>query len=264
MINAKPSYRSQSLSVIIPVRNVENMIEGVLQQLIEGLRGNRVNFIILDNRSTDRTQQKVNSAIAIFQRDPNYTFDFVLNSENLGYGGSLKKGLRMAKASNSDWIVVAHGDDQANWSAITKTMTQTASYSNHDLIITSRFMPGSNVENYSTQRKIGNYVFRSLTNMLLKTDMSDPGAAILMIKKETLDLVWIISLREDYLFHPGLNIIFYKSNLKISEIPMNWKDASHPGEIKLIRYGLNLFTFLLRVYARKTFFKLDWVDSVAK
>jgi glycosyltransferase involved in cell wall biosynthesis len=264
LIGAKPPHRSQSLSVVIPVRNVENMIEGVLQQLIEGLKGNRVNFIILDNRSTDRTQQKVNTAIAIFQRDPNYTFDFVLNSENLGYGGSLKKGLRMAKASNSEWIVVAHGDDQANWNAITKTMIQTASYSNHDLIITSRFMPGSNVENYSTQRKIGNYVFRTLTNLLLKTNMSDPGAAILMIRKETLELVWINSLREDYLFHPGLNIIFYKSNLRIKEIPMNWKDASHPGEIRLIRYGMNLFAFLMRVYARKTFFKLNWVDSVAR
>lgn len=259
-----PSYHGKSISVVIPVRNVENMIEGVLQQLIEGLEGHQVNFIILDNRSTDRTQQKISGAIAIFQSNPNYTFNFLLNSENLGYGGSLKKGLRLAKASNSEWIMVAHGDDQANWNAISKKMTQSASSSNHDLIITSRFMAGSNVQNYSLQRKIGNYAFRSLTNKLLKTTMSDPGAAILMIRKDRIDLEWIDSLREDYLFHPGLNIIFYKSNLKINEIPMNWKDASHPGEIKLIRYGVTLFAFLFRVYARKRFLRLNWVNSVAK
>ncbi len=258
------SHHSQSISVVIPVRNVEGMIEGVLHQLIEGLNGHKVNFVILDNRSTDQTKQKINGTIAIFQGNPNYTFEFVLNSENLGYGGSLKKGLRMASAGNSDWIMVAHGDDQANWNAITKTMTQTASSSNHDLIITSRFMAGSNVENYSLQRKIGNYAFRTLTNKLLKTKMSDPGAAILMIRKDKLELEWITSLREDYLFHPGLNIIFYKSNLKINVIPMNWKDASHPGEIKLIRYGVTLFAFLFRVYVRKTFFNLNWVSAVAK
>jgi hypothetical protein len=44
---------------------------------------------------------------------------------------------------------------------------------------------------------------------------------------------------------------------------MNWKDASHPGEIKLVRYGVALLAFLLRVYARKTFLKLNWVNSVA-
>jgi hypothetical protein len=98
----------------------------------------------------------------------------------------------------------------------------------------------------------------------MKTKMSDPGAAIIAIKSEKLILRWISDLRNDYLFHPGLNIIFFTSNLSISEIPMNWRDASHPGEIKLIKYGFSLMKFIVLAFANRKIRKYSWIESVAR
>ena len=102
-----------------------------------------------------------------------------------------------------------------------------------------------------------------ITNNLMKTKMSDPGAAIIAIKSEKLILKWISDLRSDYLFHPGLNIIFFTSDLSILEIPMSWRDASQPGEIKLIKYGFSLMKFIILVFVSRNVRKYSWVESVA-
>jgi dolichol-phosphate mannosyltransferase len=261
---ATSDQKSTSICVVIPVRNVEKMIGKVLHEIIEALKFYKIEILILDNASNDRTKENVYRVFQLFENKENLSLRYILNEMDLGYGGSLKKGLTLAKSSGYQWIMIAHGDDQADWSSITSLILATLKSNKYDLIITSRFMRGSHIENYSLQRKLGNYFFRIVTNKLMKTKMSDPGAAIIAIKSEKLILRWISDLRNDYLFHPGLNIIFFTSNLSISEIPMNWRDASHPGEIKLIKYGFSLMKFIVLAFANRKIRKYSWIESVAR
>ena len=251
-----------SLCIVIPVRNVEKMISKVLNDLIETVNSHKVKIILLDNASNDKTKENILEVFQLHKGNKSLSLSYILNEENLGYGGSVKKGLKMAKASRYQWIMIAHGDDQADWVTVTGLILRALRSSKYDLVVTSRFMSGSYIQNYSLQRKLGNFFFRMLTNKLLKTRMTDPGAAILAIKKEKLDLRWISNLRSDYLFHPGLNILFFTSDLLIKEVPINWRDASHPGEIKLINYGINLMKFIIFVYVYRTAHRSNWLESV--
>ena len=253
-----------SICVVIPVRNVEKMIGKVLHEIIEAINFHKIEILILDNASNDRTKESVYRVFQLFESKENLSLRYILNEMDLGYGGSLKKGLTLAKSSGCQWIMIAHGDDQADWSSITSLILATLKSNKYDLVVTSRFMRGSHIENYSLQRKLGNYFFRMITNNLMKTKMSDPGAAIIAVKSEKLILRWISDLRNDFLFHPGLNIIFFTSDLSISEIPMNWRDASQPGEIKLIKYGFSLMKFIILVFVSRNVRKYSWTESVAR
>jgi glycosyltransferase involved in cell wall biosynthesis len=252
-----------SLCIVIPVRNVDRMIYKVLYDIIETVKVHKTQILLLDNESNDKTKDKVLEVFQLFEHNRNLSLHYIRNEKNLGYGGSLKKGLELAKSSEYQWIMIAHGDDQADWATTTDSILRTLQMCKYDLVVTSRFMPGSIIENYSLQRKLGNYFFRMITNKLCKTRMTDPGAAIIAIKREKLVPEWISKLRNDYLFHPGLNIIFFTSGLVIKEIPMNWKDASQPGEIKLIKYGISLMKFVIMVSLHRSIYKSNWIESVS-
>jgi hypothetical protein len=252
-----------SLCIVIPVRNVERMIHKVLYDIIESVKVHKIQILLLDNESNDKTKDNVLEVFQLFEHNRNLSLNYIRNDKNLGYGGSLKKGLELAKSSEYQWIMIAHGDDQADWAKTTELILKTLQTSKYDLVVTSRFMDGSIIENYSLQRKLGNYFFRIITNKLCKTRMSDPGAAIIAIKREKLMPRWIDNLRNDYLFHPGLNIIFFTSDLVIKEIPMNWKDASQPGEIKLIKYGISLMKFIVVASIYRNVYKSNWIESVS-
>ena len=251
-----------SLCIVIPVRNVEKMIGKVLHDLISALSDNKTQIIVLDNASDDDTKRNIKDIFKLFERHRNLSLNYILNDRDLGYGGSVKKGFEIAKTTECEWIIIAHGDDQADWQSVVSLMLGTIRNEKCDLVVTSRFMAESRIENYSFQRRAGNYFFRLLTNKLLKTSMSDPGAAIIAIKSEKLNLNWISILKNDYLFHPGLNVIFYTSSLKIKEIPMNWRDASQPGELKLIKYGFSLLKFIGLIFLQRKFFKSNWIDAI--
>jgi glycosyltransferase involved in cell wall biosynthesis len=253
----------ESLCIVIPVRNVEKMIRKVLYDIIENVKVHKTQILLLDNESNDKTKDNVLEVFQLFEHNRNLSLSYIRNEKNLGYGGSLKKGLELAKSSEYQWIMIAHGDDQADWAKTTDLVLKTIQTCEYDLVVTSRFMPGAIIENYSLQRKLGNYFFRIITNKLCKTRMSDPGAAIIAIKREKLVPGWVNNLRNDYLFHPGLNIIFFTSGLVLKEIPMNWKDASQPGEIKLIKYGISLMKFIIVASLHRYIYKSNWIESVS-
>ena len=48
-----------SICVVIPVRNVEKMIGKVLYEIIEALKFYKIEILILDNASNDRTKENV-------------------------------------------------------------------------------------------------------------------------------------------------------------------------------------------------------------
>ena len=251
-----------SICIIIPVRNVEKMIGKVLLDVLSAVSDNKIHILVLDNSSNDDTRRNVTDTFKLFEQNTNLKLNYILNENDLGYGGSVKKGFEIAKKTQCEWIMIAHGDDQADWESVISLMLNTIRNKKCDLVVTSRFMDESRIENYSFQRKAGNYFFRLVTNKLFKTSMSDPGAAIIAINREKLDLNWINILKNDYLFHPGLNVIFYTSSLKIKEIPMNWRDASQPGELKLIKYGLSLLKFISLIYFQRKFLKSTWIDAI--
>ncbi len=91
------------ITVVIPCYNEAKSLKELIKQLLEV--GNNINFIILDNGSTDNTQEILKSVCI-----PD-NIQLIKKKINTGYGAGIKYGLKMVKTEYSGWM---HGDLQQN------------------------------------------------------------------------------------------------------------------------------------------------------
>lgn len=91
------------ITVVIPCYNEDKSLEELFKQL-EAV-GNIINFIVLDNGSTDNTQEILKTLTI-----PG-NIQVVKKKINTGYGAGIKYGLKRVKTEYSGWM---HGDLQQN------------------------------------------------------------------------------------------------------------------------------------------------------
>ena len=98
--------------LFIPAYNCENQIQRVLKQLDEQILKYIDKVLIINNRSTDSTEEKAISYIK--ENKLNDKISVLRNAENYGLGGSHKVAFKYAIDNNYDYVIVLHGDDQGN------------------------------------------------------------------------------------------------------------------------------------------------------
>jgi glycosyltransferase involved in cell wall biosynthesis len=236
--------QNKNILIIIPVRNVAEMISETLALVNESDAASKSKVLIIDNKSDDNTVAKITNYIEINSKNNN--FETIVNHENLGYGGSLKKGLNKAISENFNWTIVIHGDNQTDWKVILNQFVQLIETNEFDIISTTRFSANSDVSKYSKIRIMGNQFFRILTKWCTNLEISDPGVAIMAFKTSLIKDLDLNKIHEGYMFHPQLNIMIFEKQNKFKEIPMYWQDAKQKESFNLISYGLNLSGFLLK------------------
>ena len=97
--------------LFIPGYNCEKQIVRVLGQLDEGIMSFLTGVIVVNNRSTDETEE----AVAAFMREhPKMPVTLLRNQDNYGLGGSHKVAFRYAIDHGYDYVIVLHGDDQGD------------------------------------------------------------------------------------------------------------------------------------------------------
>ena len=138
--------------VICPTYNSENSIVKIFESFDDSFWSKIEKFLIIDNASTDRT-------IGIIERNQmKYgKLDLKKNIENIGYGGSIKIGMRYFLDSEYDHLLLLHSDDQTDWNRISHELISNSE--NLDFQITSRFDVKSNLQGYSRIRVFGNFFF---------------------------------------------------------------------------------------------------------
>src|SRR6185503_21043411 len=94
-------------SIIIPAYNEEESIVSVIDEIRNHLKQAELDFpiIVVDDGSTDQTSQKAESrGVTVLRHD-----------ENIGYGASLKTGIRYAE---TEWVIIIDADGTYPASAI--------------------------------------------------------------------------------------------------------------------------------------------------
>lgn len=109
---------SQKLSVVVAARNEENTLEPALKNL-QKIDGNWIEFIVVNDRSTDRTFEILKKTSAI---DPRFKILSIedLPSGWLGKNHALEVGARHA---SHDWILFTDADVIHNKEVILKTLS---------------------------------------------------------------------------------------------------------------------------------------------
>ena len=160
-----PRHRVSRIIVVLPAYNEEANIGNLLRRIFESLTDEHLGFsiIVVDDGSSDRTHQILEE----------YGRDFPLmihrHAENQGLGATIRDGLREAAAVASERdIVITMDADESHTPGLMIRMIRMIR-EGYDVVIASRYQPGSRVYGLSMNRRIVSRAASLLMRVLFPT-----------------------------------------------------------------------------------------------
>ena len=234
------------VSIIIPLRNEEDVVKKIITQLKNELKNLPYEIIFINDFSTDNTSQVVKEMI---KNESNIN---LYNNEKKGLGGAITHGINK---STGESICIMMSDLSDSINDLNKYYNIIKN-ENVDAVFGSRFIEGSKISNYPKKKLILNRVFNLITKILFVSDYNDFTNAFKIYKKEALIKTFpLVSESFNVFLELPLKIISRKMMYKI--IPISWenrKEGNSKFDIKELR-AKYLFTliycFLEKMLLRK-------------
>ena len=166
--------------VIIPAFNEQEALVGVLAELraLPAIEGVTIETVVVDDGSADRTSEVARQGGARVLR----------LCRNIGSGGAVQSGLRLARREVFDLAVQCDGDGQHPPSEIAKLV---ANANGADLVIGTRFIDNATFRS-TPLRRLGIWWLRGVLRFVARVRISDPtsgfrlyGARALALFDET-------------------------------------------------------------------------------
>ena len=197
-----------SFSIIIPIFNEKKNIISLLRKIISSIRDLKYELIIIDDSSTDGSQNviekfiKKKSYIKLIKRTK-YPRDLSLSC------------IRGFEKSNNKFILVMDGDGQHHPKYI-KRMLKKMNNRNLDFVIGTRNLFSEKFEGLSYLRKKSSQLIIILINFLFGNITKDPMSGFFIFRKK------VYLEYKHKLYKKGYKILFdlitSKKNLNISDI----------------------------------------------
>jgi glycosyltransferase involved in cell wall biosynthesis len=240
-----PDHLLGAVSIVVPTYNTGPVIPDVLRTLVAQTGGVVDEILVIDNASTDGTPEIVRALIAAEPAIARHV-RLLENPQNLGYGGSIKRGFGEL-VGRSEYIAVMHSDAQCDSGPTVRDMVAAfAQDPTPDVVLASRFLDEAQTRDYSLARRLANIFFNAFTRTLSGLHMSDAGTGIMLVRAEALGRMPYDRLTSGYQFHPQLNLLIYDDpRLVIAEVPLAWRDAEVGVKFSLTGYALTLTRMLL-------------------
>ena len=207
------------VSFVIPALNEEGIVGKTIKSIpvneIEEA-GYEVEIIVINNNSTDNTEQEAKDAGAT-----------VFLETNRGYGNAYKRGF---KEATGDIIIMGDADG-------TYPLEQSMEFINYivedncDFVIGSRF-DGSIEEGAmpALHQYIGNPMLTKMLNILFHSDYSDTHCGMRAFTREAIDKLELKAPGMEFAIE--MVIEASEKNLKIKEVPISYRKRGG-GEAKL-------------------------------
>ncbi len=143
-------------TLIIPALNEEGCIGKTIKEVP---RDYVDEIIVVDGHSTDNTGQEARNALG-----PNDQF---IEQKREKFGGAIYDGLDLA---NGDIVIIMDADGSQNPADIPKLLEK---YSDHTLVLASRYAQGGRSDDDTLVRWFGNRLFTKLTNLAHRMHVTD-------------------------------------------------------------------------------------------
>ena len=230
--------------LFIPAYNCEKQIVRVLEQLNESLLRFIDEVIVVNNRSTDGTQEAVKGFI---EDHPQLPVKLFCNNENYGLGGSHKVAFDYAIKNGFDYVVVLHGDDQGDLKDFLPVFAGKY-YRKHDCILGARFMPGSKLKGYSAFRTFGNVVYNLLFAFVIRKRVYDLGSGLNMYSVKMLESGFYKKFPDNLMFNYLMILAseYYGTDIKF--FPVSWREEDQVSNVKMLNQSLKVLSYLWKYY----------------
>lgn len=239
--------------VFIPAYRCEAQIGRVLTQL-RGRAGEWVSqVIVVDNQSPDGTIEAAHLAA----QDLPMPWVIWRNAANYGLGGSHKAAMRYARENGFDYLVVLHGDDQADINDLADGFASGEAFT-HDCFLGARFAPGSRLQGYSWLRTFGNQVYNLLFSVVCHRRVYDLGSGLNLYRVSALEMDTIERLPDDLTFNYGMLMLSYARGQDVAFFPITWREEDQSSNVRLFRQAVRVLSLLgQRAWDARSFFDKD-------
>lgn len=238
----------KSFQIVFPVYNEEKRMRNSIVKTINFLEANHYknySILIADNLSTDRT--------AVIGKELTEHFKKVsyLRINQKGLGIALKTAWQKSK-----YDIIGYMDiDLATDLIYLNETLNILSNNQADIVVASRLMNGSKVENRSLIRGIASKSFNFLLRHYLGVKFSDAACGFKFLKREVFNKIMEHGIENDeWFFNTELLVRAEWHNFKIAEIPICWTD-DRDSKVDIINLAIKNIREIKRLKKQKNEFK---------
>lgn len=217
----------QSTTVIIPVFNEENGIQQVLEKIIQLKIHERFEIICVDDGSSDQTPDILKK----------YPVTVLTHHVNMGYGASLKTGIRKASGEK---IIIMDSDGQHDPAYLDEFDRLLDNYS---IVIGER--TSDSVQ--TAHRKTGKRLIRKVGEFLVESKLPDFNSGYRGFRKEYLKPLLHI-MPNGFSFSTTSTLAFIKEGHNIGTLPIKVSErVGRRSDLKLMKDGSKTMLLLFRI-----------------
>ena len=231
----------RKISILIPCYNEKKLIEKSIKLAIN-LKKIKKEIIIIDNGSTDGSQEIIKKYIN------KKNFKIILRKKNMGYGCSVKQGLKISKYK---YMYIHYSDCEYSINTCIR-MYDLAEKKNLDSVFGSRLKGLSFVTLVKYLQKkpayLGTFIFTLMYNIFYKKNFTDViGSKMYRVKK----IKNIKINHTSYLYDFSLKSILMDKKYRVEEIYTKYKPRKINSDKKIKFY--HLFPIIFEILKYKLF-----------
>jgi glycosyltransferase involved in cell wall biosynthesis len=229
--------------VVVPALNEESGLPPLLSDLraVAERDGFAAEIVVIDDASTDRTADVARA----------YGARVVRLCRNLGIGGAVQTGLRLALREGFDCAVQMDGDGQHPPSELGKLLAPMQAPNPPDIVVGSRYLQREGFQS-TLPRRLGSGWLRWVLRIVTGEKTTDPTSGYRVYGRRALKLFnW--SYPHDYP-EPEALVLAKVAGLRVAEVPVVMKERQGgASSIPILRapyYMLKVTVAILLAYAR--------------
>lgn len=234
----------QRILIFIPMYNCQKQIPRVLALIGPDIRPLFTEVLVVDNGSKDGS---VSAAIDAAKNLTGLSVTVVVNTENYSLGGSHKVAFNYALENGFDYVVVLHGDDQADINDLVPALRR-GEHAGWDSMLGSRFMKGAVLKGYSAFRTFGNRVYNWVFTIASGRRVHDLGSGLNIYKTEYLKTRFYLKYPNQLTFNNFMLLAGIYNRSKFTFFPLTWREEDQRSNVKMVRQALKTLWIPLRYF----------------
>lgn len=225
-MGSKDTPNSSKLTVIIPAYNEEEGIGQSLESLIPLAKENNFNVLVINDGSSDKTQEIVESK----------DVGLINHPFNKGYGAALKTGI---KAAETEYIALYDADGQH------RPIDLLALWDNlgtRDMLVGMR----GKDSHQDWMRKPGKWVLLKTANFLTGIKIPDLNSGLRIIKRDCL-INRLHLFSDSFSFSTTSTVAFFNLGLYVDYHPIKVNKRVGTSTVRQLKHGTNTLLLILRM-----------------